>query len=30
MRVGRGYDDHRLAADRDLIKGGLKIPYEKG
>ena len=30
MRVGMGYDVHRLAADRDLIIGGVKIPYEKG
>lgn len=25
-----GYDVHRLGADRDLIIGGVKIPYEKG
>lgn len=25
-----GYDVHRLGADRDLILGGVKIPYEKG
>ncbi len=30
MRVGMGYDVHRLASDRDLILGGVKIPYEKG
>ena len=30
MRVGMGYDVHRLAVDRDLIIGGVKIPYEKG
>lgn len=30
MRVGMGYDVHRLAEDRDLIIGGVKIPYEKG
>ena len=30
MRVGIGYDVHRLAEDRDLIIGGVKIPYEKG
>jgi len=30
MRVGMGYDVHRLVSDRDLILGGLKIPYEKG
>ena len=30
MRVGLGYDVHRLAEGRDLILGGVKIPYEKG
>lgn len=30
MRVGFGYDVHRLVEDRDLILGGVKIPYEKG
>ncbi|MBR5420711.1 MAG: 2-C-methyl-D-erythritol 2,4-cyclodiphosphate synthase [Lachnospiraceae bacterium] len=30
MRVGTGYDVHRLVPDRDLIIGGVKIPYEKG
>lgn len=30
MRIGSGYDVHRLADDRDLILGGVKIPYEKG
>lgn len=30
MRVGLGYDVHRLVIDRDLILGGVKIPYEKG
>lgn len=30
MRIGMGYDVHRLAEDRDLILGGVKIPYEKG
>lgn len=30
MRVGIGYDVHRLAEDRELILGGVKIPYEKG
>ncbi len=30
MRVGMGYDVHRLTEDRDLIIGGVKIPYEKG
>lgn len=30
MRVGTGYDVHRLTEGRDLIVGGVKIPYEKG
>lgn len=30
MRVGMGYDVHKLVANRDLILGGVKIPYEKG
>lgn len=30
MRIGNGYDVHRLVEDRDLILGGVKIPYEKG
>ena len=30
MRIGHGYDVHRLVPDRDLILGGVKIPYEKG
>ena len=30
MRVGMGYDVHRLVEDRDLIIGGVKIDYEKG
>lgn len=30
MRVGIGYDVHNLVEDRDLIIGGVKIPYEKG
>lgn len=30
MRIGTGYDVHRLVEDRDLIIGGVKIPYEKG
>lgn len=30
MRVGIGYDVHKLMEDRDLIIGGVKIPYEKG
>lgn len=30
MRVGMGYDVHRLTEDRELIIGGVAIPYEKG
>ncbi len=30
MRIGHGYDVHRLVADRKLILGGVDIPYEKG
>lgn len=30
IRIGQGYDVHKLAYDRDLIIGGVKIPYEKG
>lgn len=30
MRVGMGYDVHRLVEDRDCIIGGVTIPYEKG
>lgn len=30
MRIGMGYDVHRLAPDRELILGGVTIPYEKG
>jgi len=30
MRIGQGYDVHRLTEGRDLILGGVKIPYEKG
>ena len=30
MRIGMGYDVHRLVPDRDLIIGGVKIPYELG
>lgn len=30
MRIGTGYDVHRLVQDRELILGGVKIPYEKG
>ena len=30
MRIGMGYDVHRLVEERDLILGGVRIPYEKG
>lgn len=30
MRVGLGYDVHKLVSDRPLILGGVTIPYEKG
>ena len=30
MRIGQGYDVHRLTEGRDLILGGVKIPYDKG
>ena len=30
MRIGTGYDVHRLVQDRELILGGVKIPYEIG
>ncbi len=30
MRIGLGYDVHRLVEERDLIIGGVNIPYEKG
>ena len=30
MRIGHGYDVHRLVAGRRLILGGVEIPYEKG
>ena len=30
MRVGMGYDVHRLEEGRKLILGGVEIPYEKG
>lgn len=29
-RIGLGYDVHRLAEDRPLVLGGVKIPFEKG
>ena len=30
MRIGHGYDVHKLVEGRDLILGGVKIDYEKG
>lgn len=30
MRIGQGYDVHRLAPERKLILGGVEIPYELG
>ena len=30
IRIGQGYDAHRLADDRKLVLGGVDIPYEKG
>lgn len=30
MRIGHGYDVHRLVEDRKLILGGVEIEYEKG
>ena len=30
MRIGMGYDVHRLVEGRALILGGVEIPYEKG
>lgn len=30
MRIGNGYDIHRLVADRPLILGGITIPYHRG
>ena len=30
MRIGHGYDVHKLVADRKLILGGVEIEYEKG
>ncbi|HEX7065067.1 MAG TPA: 2-C-methyl-D-erythritol 2,4-cyclodiphosphate synthase [Bacillales bacterium] len=30
MRIGHGFDVHRLTDNRPLILGGLRIPYEKG
>ena len=30
IRIGQGYDVHKLVEDRRLILGGVDIPYEKG
>lgn len=30
MRIGHGYDVHRLVAGRKLILGGVEVPFEKG
>ena len=30
MRVGHGFDAHRLVPDRKLILGGVHVPYERG
>ena len=30
MRIGHGYDVHRLVPERKLILGGVEVPYEKG
>lgn len=30
MRIGMGYDVHKLVENRNLIIGGVQIPYEKG
>ena len=30
MRIGHGYDVHKLVEERKLILGGVEIPYEKG
>ena len=30
MRIGHGYDVHKLVENRKLILGGVHIPYEKG
>ncbi len=30
MRIGHGYDVHRLALDRKLFLGGVLVPYERG
>ena len=30
LRIGQGYDVHRLTEGRRLILGGVDVPYEKG
>ena len=30
MRIGHGYDVHKLVEGRKLILGGVEIPYDKG
>ena len=30
MRVGMGYDVHKLVEGRKLVLGGVEIPYERG
>jgi 2-C-methyl-D-erythritol 2,4-cyclodiphosphate synthase len=30
MRIGQGFDVHQLVPERDLILGGVKVPYELG
>lgn len=30
MRIGMGYDVHRLTEGRALVMGGVEIPYERG
>ena len=30
LRIGEGYDVHRLVSEKDLILGGVKVPFEKG
>ncbi|HPF09488.1 MAG TPA: 2-C-methyl-D-erythritol 2,4-cyclodiphosphate synthase, partial [Candidatus Cloacimonadota bacterium] len=30
MKIGFGYDVHRLVEQRRLVLGGVEIPYEKG
>lgn len=30
LRIGQGYDVHRLSAGRDLILGGVRVPFDRG